>query len=260
MEGALRTEASALLAGLLFSIAVFAFKTAVGEFYWLSGGFRRRTRFVLLAATTFAYLLLWSAAGCLVESASENPVALFYHSKLFQGGAALHLLIAAGFFLWGALLLARRSGEHCRGRGGWLLAVPCPVCAGAILLSAALGKLLLPELGWKLWGALAGCFFLVDFAVLAVLGILSRRSGNAGAGKLTGYLMLFVGLYFAGLLIIVPNFEQVEAMYRAAAGTAAAPARALWVTLPAAALLLAGLFRESAKQRRSGMTERRKNS
>ena len=96
----LRTEALALLTGLIFSIAVFAFKTAVGEFYWLSGNFRRKTRIALLAGTSAAYLLLWSAAGAAVTLVRENPVTLFYHSRLFQGGAALHLLSAAGFLIW----------------------------------------------------------------------------------------------------------------------------------------------------------------
>lgn len=245
----LRTEALALLTGLIFSIAVFAFKTAVGEFYWLSGNFRRKTRIALLAGTSAAYLLLWSAAGAAVTLVRENPVTLFYHSRLFQGGAALHLLSAAGFLIWGALLLARRHEDHCRRRGGWLLALPCPVCAGAIFLAAALGKLLLPEMGWKLWGLLAGSFFLVDFAVLAGLGALFRRSGTAGAERVTGYLMLFIGLYFAGLLFLVPNFERIEAMYRVAAGTSAAPGAALWAAVLPGAILLAGFLWEAAQQR-----------
>jgi len=251
-----QTELSALLAGLLFAIAVFAFKTAVGEFYWLSGIAARTRRYALLAATSGAYLLLWIAAGAVVTLARENPIGLFYRSKLFHGGAALHLLSAAGFFIWGALLLARRhdEGGDRRARCGWLLALPCPVCAGAIFLSAMLGKLLLPELGWKLWVMLGGCFFLVNFAVLGLLGAGLRRSGD-GAERLTGYLMLFIGLYFAGLLFLVPNLEQVEAMYRVAAGTSAAlPERAarLWI-LPGA-LVLAGFARQ-VFSRPSGRSE-----
>ena len=211
-----RPEMLALLGGLVFSVAVFAFKAAVGEYYLLAGTPKRGR--AVFAVVTLAYLALWIAALAVTGPGRGGVLSVLRDPRWFAGGTALHLFAATGFFIWGALLLA--GGEWChRSRGGWFLALPCPVCAGAILLSAAFGSLLFPEQAGLIRAGMPIWFFAVQFATLAVLRHLTRRAGM-DEHRLTGQLMIFVGLYFAGLVFLVPNFDRVEAMYRVAAGTA----------------------------------------
>ncbi len=234
----MKEELIALFAGLFFSVAVFAFKTAAGEFYLLSGDMAPAKKKWFLAGTSAAYFILWLAAIAVTGHHSTNPLFFLRDPQFFQGGAALHLVSAAAFFLWGVLLLTGRH-SHRRSRAGWLLAVPCPVCAGAILLSVALGRLLMPEQNFIGW-VMTAVFFAVNFGTLAVLRFLTG-AGRLDAHRLTGRLMIFVGMYFAGLILLVPNLEQVENMYRIAAGTSMPEIRSAWGILSGGVVLfLAG--------------------
>ena len=244
----MKEEMTALFCGLFFSVAVFAFKAAAGEFYLLSGSMTSYRKKIFLAATSAAYLLLWGAA--IVVTGKDGGAVLHFlrDQRFFHGGAALHLVSAAAFFLWGVLLLTGRH-SHERSSAGWLLAVPCPVCAGAILLSVALGRLLMPESHFIAW-IMAGVFFAVNLGCLAVLRFFTG-AGRLEAHRLTGRLMIFVGMDFAGLVLLIPHFEQVEKMYRIAAGTSMPEVRsaALPVLLGGAVLLCAGWGYDWLKKR-----------
>lgn len=85
------------------------------------------------------------------------------------------------------------------------------------------------------------------------------RKGGLEARGLTGRLMLFVGLYFAGLLLLVPNFDRVEQMYRVVAGNESRGDVNYWLVIFLGILLLAGwLFQvyRNAKQQRCGSVRR----
>ena len=157
------------------------------------------------------------------------------------------MLVAVAIIVGVLLLTGRHS--HERSSAGWLLAVPCPVCAGAILLSVALGRLLMPESHFIAW-IMAGVFFAVNLGCLAVLRFFTG-AGRLEAHRLTGRLMIFVGMYFAGLVLLIPHFEQVEKMYRIAAGTSMPEVRsaALPVLLGGAVLLCAGWGYDWLKKR-----------
>ncbi len=213
----LKPEIIGLLVGLSFSIAVFAFKTAVGEFYFLTGSFRRKEKFLFLSVSTVIYGILFAAAFAVNSLLREKSLFLIRNHNFFQAGIVLHLIVAAGFFLWGVLLLTAER-EHHRTRCWWLLVIPCPVCASAIFLASAFAELLLPDSGWIVRLFVPGVFFLVNFSVLGILSAAVRK-GGLEPRNLTGRLMLFVGLYFAGLLLLVPNFDRIEQMYRVVAGS-----------------------------------------
>ena len=106
--------------------------------------------------------------------------------------------------------------------------------------------------------AVAVSLFYREFSVAAAYGIcigltlvfslmlwlLTRRAG-LDEHRLTGQLMIFVGMYFAGLIFLVPNLDRVEAMYRVAAGSAfVLPPGALMAFAGLAAVLLAGWAKE----------------
>ena len=249
----LKPEIIGLLIGLSFSIAVFAFKTAVGEFYFLTGNFRRKEKFLFLAVSTLIYGILFAAAFAVNSLLREKSLFLIQNHNFFQAGIVLHLIVAAGFFLWGVLLLTAER-EHYRTRCWWLLVIPCPVCASAIFLASAFAELLLPESGWLVRLFVPCVFFLVNFFVLGILFSAVRKGGLEARG-LTGRLMLFVGLYFAGLLLLVPNFDRIEQMYRVAAGSGSGGEVNYPLLVCLGGLLVAGwLFQlyKSTKQQRCG--------
>ena len=137
----LSPETIGLLIGLGFSVAVFAFKTAVGEFYALSGA-NGRKKLWLLTGSTAVYILLFAAA--FLFDSFVQPFAFLQNGTFLQAGIGIHLLIAAGFFLWGVLLLTSGNG-HRPARGWWLLIIPCPVCASVIIFATSFAGLLLPD-------------------------------------------------------------------------------------------------------------------
>lgn len=209
----LSPETIGLLIGLSFSVAVFAFKTAVGEFYALSGA-NGRKKLWLLTGSTAVYILLFAAA--FLFDSFVHPFAFLQNGTLLQAGIGIHLLIAAGFFLWGVLLLTSENG-HRPARGWWLLIIPCPVCASVIIFATSFAGLLLPDAVRTVRLFVPGLFFAVNFSILGLLE-LSIRKGGMDPRNLTGRLMLFIGIYFAGLLFLVPNFDRIEQMYRIVAG------------------------------------------
>lgn len=245
----LSPEITGILTGLAFSLAVFAFKTAVGEFYFLveSGNARRNTIFLLTA--TAAYGVVFLVVFLLLSLFPGMHRVLMERHGLFQAGMFLHLLVAMGFLIWGILLLGTKPEEKKVLSGGWLLAVPCPVCIAAILLAGAFADLLLPDSKWMVRLFVPGIFFLVNFLVLGWLSFLIRRR-NADSRRLTGRLMVFVGLYFSGLLLLVPNFERLEEMYRIVSGSSALPRMNPWCLLPVLVIFLAGLVFQWNKENR----------
>ena len=251
-------EIIGLLLGLAFSLAVFAFKTAVGESCFLVESENTKRNSLFLLAATAAYGVVFLLVFLLLSFFPGMRQVLMEHSTLFQAGGVLHLLVAAGFLVWGVLLLGTKPDQKRNIHGGWLLALPCPVCMAAILLAGAFAELLLPESGWLVRLFVPGVFFLVNFSVLGILSAAVRKGGLEARG-LTGRLMLFVGLYFAGLLLLVPNFDRVEQMYRVVAGNESRGDVNYWLVVFLGILLLAGwLFQvyRNAKQQRCGSVRR----
>ena len=244
----LKPEIIGLLIGLSFSIAVFAFKTAVGEFYFLTGNFRRKEKFLFLSVSTLIYGILFAAAFAVNSLLREKSLFLIQNHNFFQAGIVLHLIVAAGFFLGGVLLLTAER-EHHRSRGWWFLVIPCPVCASAIFLASAFAELLLPDSKWLVRLFVTGIFFLVNFLVLGCLSFLIRRR-KVDSRHLVGRLMVFVGLYFAGLLLLVPNFERIEGMYRIVSGSSELPRINPWYMLPVPIVFLAGLAYQRYQENR----------
>ena len=129
-------ESVGIALGLALALGVFAFKTAVGEYYFFSMNPARSRRVAFLAATWFLYLLIFGAAFFVLE---KFDIFRFAGDsvRFLEAGTLLHLLLCFGLVVWGVRLLCRNDGESL-GRtesGGWLLlVVPCPVCASAIFL------------------------------------------------------------------------------------------------------------------------------
>lgn len=249
----LSAESVGIAAGLSMALGIFAFKTAVGEYYYLAVVSSRARRAAFLAVAWGMYAALFAAAFAVLETFD-----LFRFAgdsmKFLRAGTLLHVLLCAGLFLWGIRLLGRREGETLRAADakGWLLlAVPCPVCMAAVFLVCAFARMLFPESGGLLRLLVPGFFFAANLGFLLAL---------YGAGKcfklrplhLTGGAMVFIALYFLLILLIAPQWQNVGKLYAAATAAGSAPALS-WQTaaaiLPPLAALSAGFLLEARKRK-----------
>lgn len=249
----LTAESIGIAAGLAMALGIFAFKTAVGEYYFLAVVSSRVKRAVFLVAASAMYAVLFAAAFAVLETFD-----LFRFAgdsmKFLQAGTLLHVLLCAGLLAWGVRLLARRDGEAlgaADAKGWLLLAVPCPVCMAAVFLVCAFARMLFPESGASLRLLVPGFFFAANFTFLFALW---------GAGKLfmlrplrlTGGVMIFIALYFLLILLVAPQLENVGKLHAAALAAGSGPALS-WQTVAAmlipCAALSAGFLLEARKRK-----------
>ncbi len=223
-------EVLGIACGLTLALGIFAFKTAVGEYYFLAVTPSVRQRLVGILAMQGGYLLLFAGAFFILERFD-----LFRFAgdsmQFLQAGVWLHVLLCMGLLVWGIRLLYRRmtaegsgcreasrqaaSGEAMDSRGWLLLAVPCPVCAAAIFLVCAFARLLLPEWHGGLRWAVPGFFLLANGLCLGGL-LLAGRIGRLAPLRLTGRLMIGIALYFLLILLLAPRFQEAGKLYATA--------------------------------------------
>ncbi|MDR2528079.1 MAG: DUF2162 domain-containing protein [Synergistaceae bacterium] len=205
-------ELKFLWLGMVVSIAAFSVKTGIGWAYlWRSGSacFRAGTSLVLLSAYAAVFggvFLLVSQVNLLERIDVVLP--------LLRGGVTVHWLAALLLFAWGLFLLKRP--DDCRHARRSLLALvtPCPVCLSAILMSTGCLALYFPD---EMALSIAGLFtaFVVIAAVSAAAILLgSEKSGAPESGLGVG--MMLMGAYFIISALVVPQFADIDRVYRLA--------------------------------------------
>ncbi len=95
---------------------------------------------------------------------------------------------------------------------GWIpLVVPCPVCFSVILLSGSFVSALYPDSSLVFYGFYAG-FLLISLVVASLFTLVIRDKGSAGA--FLGALMLYIAGYFVLSVIVIPQFADLQKIYR----------------------------------------------
>jgi predicted transporter len=123
------------------------------------------------------------------------------------------------------MLLLRRDGCGGTSRGWLLLALPCPVCFSVILCSVALVHGLFADHGTLLIWLCTGYLLLA----LGSAALLLRRQGLNERGL--GGVMLLAALYFIVTVVLVPQFNDLERVYRLGQGMITVPEQ--YLLLPA---------------------------
>jgi predicted transporter len=198
-------ELKSLFLGLAFSVGIFAVKSGAGLSYLLRRETKLRWRLAAICGFIVSYALVFCLAWFLV-----NRVDLFSHLDrvmlFFKNGMTLHILLAALLLVWGVTLLKRGDGPEARSHGWLLLALPCPVCFSVILFSGAFLHNLLPDVPWLFVWLYAG-FILISLISGLALARLGKEHG-------LGSIMVLAALYFLITIAVVPQFGDIERIYR----------------------------------------------
>ena len=202
--------------GLFMALGIFAFKTAVGNYYYLALPGRKSGKIFFLILMQVVYLVLFLLAFAILKR--FNVFRITDISAFLKNGAVFHLLLCGGLIWWGARLLARPDcgcPDGALSHGWLLLTVPCPVCASAILLVCAFALMLFPDAAETLKWFTALFFLLGNLVFLGLLALLGKII-RIRPLELTGRLMILIGLYFILILLIAPRFQDAGRLYAAA--------------------------------------------
>lgn len=128
-----------------------------------------------------------------------------------KSGMTLHFLLALLLAGWGIHLL-KSSGDKKQTTRGWIpLVVPCPVCFSVILLSCSFVGALYQDTPFIFLALYAG-FILISLGVALCVAGLVRDP--AAVRPFLGTLMLFLACYFGLSVILIPQFADLDKIYR----------------------------------------------
>lgn len=240
--------------GLFMALGIFAFKTAVGNYYYLALPGRKSGKILFLILMQIVYLVLFLLAFGILKRFDVFRITDI--SSFLKNGAVFHLLLCGGLIWWGTRLLARPDcgcPDHALSHGWLLLTVPCPVCASAILLVCSFALMLFPDAAETLKWLTALVFLAGNLFFLGLLALLGKMI-RIHPLELTGRLMILIGLYFILILLIAPRFQDAGRLYAAACvsgGTRIFTGRELTAAGIAAAAILGGFCWNFLRKQRS---------
>jgi predicted transporter len=209
-----------LILGVLFSIGIFAVKSGVGISY--VAGQRKRTRDVILVVLLFAlaYGLVFGIAGLILPRI--DPVRHLAAVQTFiQSGMIVHLAMAGLMMGWGMLLLKQHktnTGYPTRpipSKAWLMLVLPCPVCITVIWLSSAFLITCFPEHPAGVVLSLYLAFVSVGLSSMGVMHRFRQRSAVSSEASL-GAGMLLMAAYFLVSVTVMPQFGDLDKVYRLA--------------------------------------------
>jgi predicted transporter len=212
-------ELKTLVTGIFISMAAFSVKAGVGWAYMpRSGRFRARVGAYLAVAAMYAALFAAVYIAARRVNLLSNYETLL---PLLQGGVTMHWIAAVLTFGWGLILFGMHSTngprrEVCGGdkRGyAWLaLVIPCPVCLSAVLMSVSCLVLYFPDDAASVTALLYAAFM----ALATASGILSLvfKKRCEDAERALGEAMMLISAYFILSALVMPQFAEIERIYR----------------------------------------------
>jgi len=211
-------ELKSLILGLVLSLGAFALKSGAGLGYAAAGSRRPSRALVILVGFFSGYGALFFLAAQILDIA-DLAAWVPRMEAVFRSGMALHMVLAGLLAFWGIRLLTR--GQHqgrplqpsqARPTRAWLaLALPCPVCFLVILINTGLVSALYPDRPHLIWWLFSG-FITASLAAALAFYLLGR--GRQGIDPLLGGVMLYMSAYFVLCITIIPQFGNLETIYR----------------------------------------------
>lgn len=207
-------ELKSLILGLVFTMSVFALKGGVGLHYFLMRERRWRKNLLFLFFYNILYFFVFMLSGLVVKR-----IDIVRYFEIFQGflksGMFIHVLMAIGLVVWGIILLKNKDRSE-RGSLGWMaLVIPCPVCVTVIFVSSAFLLFCFPD-AWFV-AVLLGYLGFTAMVMITVIGMTLWGAGSDSSPEsILGGAMLTIAGYFFLSVIIMPQFSDIDAVYRLA--------------------------------------------
>jgi predicted transporter len=207
-------EYQSLILGILFSIGIFAIKSGAGMAYLFSGQ-RIKTKLLVFFIIGFSYLIVYFAA-CYVIHIIDPVKHLVRIKQFMQSGMTIHLIMALFMMIWGILLLKQSNSVHHKGSKGWiLLTLPCPVCMTVIFISTGFLITLFPQKPVLVAGGLYASFIFVNLITVLFISFY-RKYRDVDPESFLGGIMLLIAVYFFLSVTVMPNFSDLDKVYRLA--------------------------------------------
>lgn len=208
-------EYQSLILGVLFSIGIFAIKSGAGLAYLFEGQHKVRSKFLGFLMVGISYMLIFLAAIYFIKKL--DPVKNLMQIRQFiQSGMTIHLIMALLMMVWGILLLRHNHGNSYKKSKGWMiLALPCPVCITVIFISTAFLLSLYPETPLIVVSGLYLSFIFINLLTVLLISFY-RKSGDVNPESFLGGIMLLIAFYFFLSVTVMPNFSDLDKVYRLA--------------------------------------------
>ncbi len=226
-----------LVVGVCFSIGIFAVKSGVAIAYVVFGQEKKRAKAgaFLLFAITYGLIFFSSAMILtLIDPVRHLPAI----QKFVRSGMIVHVIMAGLLMGWGVLLLKGGSGYRKKSKGWLLLAVPCPVCVTVIFFSTGVLFACFPDTPKSAVLALYLVFVLINLVTVGIAGLCRKRQ-TVSAESWLGWSMILVALYFLISVTVMPQFADVDKIYRLAVYQGQTPSQKVVHLVPFSILIAA---------------------
>lgn len=207
-------ELKSLIIGLTFTIGIFALKSGVGLYYLLS--LKRKVKLkVFFSIYSAIYFFIFMLSSLILQK--MNIIEHFEDIQTFlKSGMFIHMLMACLLLSWGVVLVKRQKSEKHITHAWLLMVIPCPVCIMVIFFSAGFLVAFFPDSGnLAVLCAYAG-FIIINIAAIVVMSFWKALSDSTPEAIL-GSIMLFIAVYFILSIVILPQFSDLDKIYRLAA-------------------------------------------
>lgn len=207
-----------LILGVLFSIGIFAIKSGVGIAY-VSTRKQRWRGFLLIALLyALAYGIVFTVVALVLPWIDPVRHLGVIHTFM-QSGMLIHLALAMLMLGWGIVLLKQPPGGYpnspASSRGWLVLALPCPVCMTVILLSSAFLLTCFPDHPVRVVLALYLTFVTLGLLSMGIVHRVRQLSAVSSEAFL-GAVMLLLSAYFLVSVTVMPQFGDLDKVYRLA--------------------------------------------
>lgn len=204
-----------LILGVLFCVGIFAVKSGVGIAYVMAGQKKKRAK-----AGAFLFLALIYGSVFAIAAAILTKIDPIRHLTAIQAfvesGMLLHVIMALLLLGWGLLLLIKKNNGRPNKSKGWLLLVmPCPVCATVIFFSLGFLLTFFPDNPKSTVPALYLAFMVINLITMGITTVYGKRA-TMPAESLLGGAMVLMALYFFVSMTVLPQFAEVDKVYRLA--------------------------------------------
>lgn len=208
-------ELKSLFLGLTFTIGIFASKSAVGMHYLFTQRRHVKGQILFICGFAFTYFFIFFISYLILRQINIIEHHTAFH-RLFRSGMYIHFFMAVGLIVWGIYLLKKEGAMPGTSKAFWILIIPCPVCTTVVFLTTGFLMAYFPNISLLAVMCAYVFFILINFVTIVSLALWDIRADITPEHTL-GTAMLFIAIYFILSILIMPQFSDIDTIYRIAA-------------------------------------------